>query len=276
MNNYEGINNMNIYKGYKYFKGNSSEINEYMNTYTDSWYINEYLIIYNTDDDTERELRWDGDKFVPLRLPPSKFIKARNALQRCALDMLNNKDITICCVLGTYGSGKTRLCLSSALRAVTQLGFQSSILGVRQPIGEGAEIGFLPGDFASKTDLFFMPLEQQLDGGSYELEALKQRGVLETNIPYYMKGTTYNNTILVCDEAEDMDFKQLKLVGTRVGQNSRIFFCGDHEQSVVDSSDSNALIKMCEFMKGNPLFAVIYLEEDVRSETSKLFAGMKF
>ena len=122
--------------------------------------------------------------------------------------------------------------------------------------------------------MFFSPLAQQLNGGEFELESLKQRGVLESNIPYYMKGTTYNDCIMVIDEAEDLDDKQLKLVGTRVGSNSKIYFAGDFKQSVINTSDSNALIKMCNELKGNEMFGCVYLGEDVRSTTSKLFAGL--
>ena len=255
--------------------GNTDYINDQMNNVNASdWNVNEYLIINNTDDGSEKEMRWDGEKFVSLRLPASKYIKAKNALQRCALDMLNNKDITVCAVMGTYGSGKTRLCLSMALYGVIEKGYQSTILGCRQPMGEGNQIGYLPGTFENKTDPFFMPLEQQLDGGIFELESLKQKGILETNIPFYMKGLTYNDCIIVCDEAEDLDEKGIRLIGTRVGQNGRIFFCGDYQQSLIDDSVNNALAKMCNKLKSSPLFACIYLEEDVRSETSKLFANL--
>lgn len=269
------MENDKIYKGYKRIEGDTEYINDYMSNIDPAdWVVNEYIIIKNTDDDSEKEMRWDGSKFVSLKLPPSKWIKGRNALQRCALDMLNNPDITICAVLGTYGSGKTRLCMSAALRAVTQLGQQTSILGVRPPLGEGREIGYLPGDMYSKTNLFFMPLAQQLDGGIFELESLQQRGVLDTNIPYYMKGLTANHQIIVCDEAEDLTEKELRLVGTRIGENGRIFFSGDYKQGILDSSESNPLLQMCNYFKGNKLFACITLDQDVRSETSRLFAEM--
>lgn len=84
------------------------------------WNVNEYLIIHNTDDDSEKEMRFDGQCFVPLKLPSSKFIKAKNSLQRCALDILNNQDITIAAILGGYGSGKTFLSLQMALYNVTE------------------------------------------------------------------------------------------------------------------------------------------------------------
>ena len=268
-------NKENIYTGYKTIKGTSAVINEVMSSMDLSeWNINEYLIIENTDDDTSKEMRFDGEKFVALKLPPSRYIKAKNSLQRCALDILLNPDITVAAILGGYGSGKSHVSMKMALYHINEKGNQSKILGIREPRGEGREVGYLPGTLQEKTDNFFLPLAQQLDGGEFELESLKQRGVLESNIPYYLKGTTYNDTIILVDEAEDLDEKQIKLVGTRLGENSRIFLAGDYKQSVINTSDNNALIKMCNEFKGNPKFGCIYLGEDVRSTTSKMFADL--
>ena len=229
------LKNDDVYKGYKTIRGNSDIINKYMESidYND-WSVNEYLIIENTDDNTSKEMRFDGEKFVNLKLPSSKFIKGKNSLQRCALDILMNPDITIAAILGGYGSGKTFLSMQMALYNVVEKGNQAKILGVREVLGEGKEVGYLKGDFDSKTELFFLPLVQQLNGGEFELESLKQRGVIDTNIPFYMKGTTYNNTIIVVDEAEDLSEKQIRLIGTRLGENSKIYLAGDYKQSVVN------------------------------------------
>ena len=265
----------NIYKGYKIIRGTSEQINIAMeNMDFSDWNINEYLIIKNIDDDSEKEMRFDGEKFVSLKLPSSKFIKAKNSLQRCALDILNNQDITIAAILGGYGSGKSFISMQMALYNVQEKGYQSKILGIRSPQGEGVDVGYLPGTLEDKTDNFFLPLVQQLNGGEFELESLKQRGVLESNIPYYLKGTTYNDTIMLVDEAEDLDEKQIRLVGTRVGSNSKIYFAGDYKQSVINTTTNNALVKMCNEFKGNKQFATIYLGEDVRSSTSKMFANL--
>lgn len=261
-----------IYKGYKILKGNTDYINEQISLL--SMNTNEYLIINNTDDGSVKEMRFDGEKFVSLKLPPSKFIKGKNSLQRCALDILNNPDITIAAILGGYGSGKSYLTSRMGLYAINEKGWQAKILGVREIVGEGKEIGFLPGEKDSKIGDFFLPLAQQLDGGEFELESLKLRGALEVNTPYFMKGTTYNDTVMLVDEAEDLTEKQIKLIGTRIGTDSRIFLNGDYKQSVVNNTESNALVKMVNNLKGNPMFATIYLGEDVRSTTSKLFANM--
>lgn len=264
-----------IYKGYKKIKGNSEVINEYMNNIDFSeWHTNEYLIIENSDDNKTTEMRFDGSKFVNLKLPPSNYIKAKNSLQRCALDLLLNKDITTVAILGGYGSGKTMLSIQMALYNVKEKGSQGKILGIRECVGEGKEIGYLKGTFEDKTGKFFKPIEQQLQGGEFELESLISKGVLETNIPFYLKGTTYNDTIIVVDEAEDLSESQIKLIGTRLGQNSKIYFAGDYKQSYLNNTSSNALIRMCKELKGNSMFGCIVLEEDVRSETSKLFADL--
>lgn len=264
-----------IYKGYKEFVGTPQEINDYMDNIDYlTWEVNEYLIVKDTETGADFEMRYDGHSFAPLKLPPSRYVKGKNALQRCALDLLNNPKITTVAILGGYGSGKTYLSMLMGLYAIKEKGWQSKMLGVREVVGEGERIGFLPGDKDDKLDSFFLPLAQQLNGGEFELESLKQQGQLEVNSPFFLKGTTYNNTVILVDEAEDLREKQIKLVGTRVGENSRIIFAGDYKQSVVDQTVNNGLVRMCNEFRGNPKFGCIYLGEDVRSTTSRMFAEL--
>lgn len=264
-----------FYKGYKRIEGDTEYINLMLNPKRhNEWCINEYAIIKNTETNQESEMRFDGTKFVSLKLPDSKYIKGKNAAQRCALDALNNDKITAVAILGTYGSGKSFLTMRMGLYRIKEKGTQSKILCVREPWGEGREIGFLPGGKEDKIEKFLEPFIQQLEGGIYEYERLVNQEVLNSNVLYYMKGTTYDETIMLCDEAEDLTEKQIKLVGTRIGKNSKIYFSGDYKQSLLDSSESNPLLRMCEQLRGNPLFACVYLTEDVRSETSKMFADL--
>ena len=260
-----------IYKGYKEITGTSDEINSYMiNFNPDDWTLNEYLIINNEDDGTTKEMRFDGSGFVALRLPPSRYIKGKNALQRCALDAMMNFNIVA--VLGFYGSGKSFLCTKMGLYFVTEKGSCSKMVCIRETRGEGEQQGYLPGTLEEKISPFNFPIVQQLDGGEWEMEKLKSNGQLEFQVPYYMKGTTYNETCMVVDEAEDLKEAQIRLIGTRVGENSKLFISGDYKQSVINKTQDNALIKMCNELKGDPDFACICLEEDVRSSISKKFA----
>lgn len=268
-------NSDEIYKGYQIIHGNTETINSIMeNMDFSKWHTNEYLIIENTDDNSSKEMRFDGDNFVALKLPPSKYIKGKNSLQRCALDILNNPDITIAAILGGYGSGKTFLSMQMALYNVREKGYASKILGVREVSGEGKDIGYLPGDLEDKVGKFFEPLTQSLNGGEFELQSLKMSGMLDTNVPFFMKGTTYNETIILCDEAEDLSESQIRLIGTRLGTNSKIYLAGDYKQSLLTKTTNNPLIKMCNEFKGNEKFGCIYLGEDVRSETSRMFADL--
>lgn len=262
------------YRGYEEFTGTSEEINAYLeNLDYSKWYTNEYLILHNTDDGKTTEQRFDGVKFVRLQLPPSSHVKAKNSLQRCALDLLLNKDITAVAILGGYGSGKSFLTMVMALYHIKKEA-QTKIVGVREAIGEGKSVGFIPGDLKEKTGLFFAPLAQQLKDDMLDYDSLVNRGVIETYIPYYMKGMTFDDSILLVEEAEDLSESQIRLVGTRVGQNSRIFFSGDYKQSLICKNMNNPLVKMCYALRGNPMFGCITLDEDVRSETSKLFANL--
>lgn len=265
-----------VYKGYQMLTGTSSEINADLSDseFLNGFVCNEYLLIHNTETGESSEMRFDGEKFTALRLPPSKYIKAKNALQRCALDILNNQDITVAAILGGPGSGKTHLTIQMAKFNVLEKGHQAKILCVRTPTAQGKEVGYLKGDFFDKVQPFLIPFIQQLDGGEFEYESLRTRGILDANIIFYMKGTTYPSTCMLVDEAEDLKKEEIKLVGTRIGEGSRIFFSGDYRQAVFDTSINNPLIQMCNQFKGNPLFACIYLGEDVRSETSKLFADL--
>lgn len=275
--NVKSINqeNKDNYKGYILISGNTDYINDYMNNIDYSkWFINEYLIIEDTDTNKFTEMRFNGENFVPLKLPPSTYIKAKNSLQRCALDLMLNKDITISAILGGYGSGKTFLATQMGLYNVVEKGNHAKILGIRECSGEGKNIGYLKGTFEDKTGRFFKPIEQQLKGGEYELNSLISRGVLETNIPFYLKGTTYNDTIMIVDEAEDLTESQIRLIGTRLGDNSKIYFSGDYNQSLLNKTLNNPLMKMCNNLKGNSMFGCIVLDEDVRSETSKIFANL--
>jgi len=268
-----------IYKGYQKLNGDTAFINKLftdidngINEY--KFVINEYLIMYNSDEKKTNEYRFNGNKFVGLKLPDSKVIKGKNSLQRCAIDLLNNKDIPIACVNGKVGSGKTFLCVRMGLYQTVDKGDFNKLLAIREALGEGKEVGFLKGTFEEKTEMFFKPIVQSLEGGEQELQVLMSRGILESNIPFYLKGTTYDETVIVVDESEDLSKKQLKLVGTRLGDKSKIYFAGDYKQSSVDNSERNALVAMCNELKGTNEFGCIYLEQDVRSTASSIFSEL--
>lgn len=252
-------------------------------------YVNQYILlkdkskpIYSEDNFNEivdyeiiDKFRWNGEQLVDLKLPNSKVVKPLNVLQMFALDLLNNRDIPIKIIVGNYGSGKTMLSIRVGLNQVNDKGYYSKIMLVRNPIGSGEEIGFLPGSKQEKIQDFFKPIEQNLEGGEFQLQSMLQQGKLEMEIPFYMKGMTLDNTYTIIDEAEDLDLKTLKLIGTRIGKESCIVFSGDYKQAESKYIRNNGLLTMIDKLKDNPLVGIVVLNEDVRSSASKVFAYLE-
>src|SRR5690606_20408150 len=128
----------------------------------------------------------------------------------------------------------------------------------------------LKGDKEDKTSDFFKPVIQNLDGGIFEAEQMIQRGQLIKEIPYYMKGITVDDSYMIVDEAEDLDVKLIKLIGTRLGKNSVIVFSGDYEQTEEKYRHNNGLLYAIDRLKGHPLVGIVVLDRDIRSEASKV------
>lgn len=265
------------YKGYKkVFLEDEELANFYENLGVNTFNLlnNEYILIKNIEGEDVDVYRWDGETHKPLKLPNKKVVAPKNVLQECAIDLLHNRDIPIKIIAGTYGSGKTFLNVKIALHHVLDKGYQSKIMVVRNPLGSGEEIGFLKGTKDDKTVDFFKPFVQHLEGGEQESFYLEQSGKLIKEIPYYIKGLSIEDTFVIVDEAEDLNRKMLKLIGTRIAKNSVICFSGDFNQAEDKFSKDNGLRQAIESLKGNPLVGIIVLDEDVRSEASKVFADM--
>ena len=234
---------------------------------------NQYLIIYINNNPIDK-FRFDGSKLVKLKLPPQQAIKPKNEEQECALDLLNNKNIPIKFIIGTYGSGKTILNVKMALHKVLEKGEQSKIMVIRNPLGSGEAIGWLKGSKEDKTQDFFKPFVQHLQGGEQEAVYLEQRGQLIKEIPYYIKGLDIQDTFIIVDEAEDLDKKLLKLIGTRISEGSVVSFVGDYKQAEDKFIHENGLKQAVDKLQGHPLVGIVSLSEDIRSDASKVFAEM--
>lgn len=235
---------------------------------------NEYLIVHCEGKTTEYAYR--NNSLVPLKLP--KGIKALNEKQRCVLDLLENEDIPIKIICGVYGTGKTYLSVNVAVNKITKnyKSDFSKIFFVRQPYGEGDEIGFLKGTKEDKIKDFFNPIVDNLEDGIFTLEDMINRGQIECDIPFYMKGRSLSSTIMLVDEAEDLTLKQIKLLGSRIADKSNIVFMGDWKQATGKYEYNCGLVQLIKHVKNNPspLIGVMVMDEDVRSNASKYFADI--
>lgn len=264
-----------VYTGYKEVHLSQSEMAAlYQNPNCNYFelYNNQYLIVKDDSGYTVDKLRWNGEKYVGLKLPPSKVLKPLNDLQACALDLVHNKDIPIKIVAGNFGSGKTLISVRTALHHLLDKGTYSKIFLIRNPIGTGEEIGFVKGDKEQKIAHFLKPIEQNLEGGEFQLKELMMRGQLEFEIPWFIKGQSIANSFILVEEAEDMTVKLIKMIGTRVAEGSCICLSGDWKQSEAKYVRDNGLIHLLNNTKDNPLVGAVVLEADVRSSASKVFA----
>lgn len=265
------------YRGFLELNLTSDEINQIYDELDNSinnykLIENQYLIISEKGKKKSQEFKYCNGKLERLKLPDSKFIKGINSQQRCALDLLNDKDIPIKIISGTYGSGKSYLTTKMALYHIFEKGNFGTILLLRNPLGSGEEIGFLPGDKNEKIGDFFKCIEQYIDTSTMKDKNINEH--IKKDIPFYIKGMSYGSTFVFVDEAEDMDLKILKLIGSRIESDSCVVFCGDYKQSEPKYRRDNGLYQLIEKLKGNPLVGIIVMEEDVRSDASKVFADI--
>jgi len=261
----------NAYKGFIELQLTPGEINYFFDNVEKYKLVeNQYVIIYEKGKRKSQEFKYINGELERLKLPDSKYIKGKNAQQRCVLDLLNDKDIPIKIVAGTYGSGKSYITTKMGLYHVFDKGTYGSILLLRNPLGSGEEIGFLKGDKQEKIADFFKCIEQYIDKNKVDDKSIEN--YIKKDIPFYIKGMSYGSTYVFVEECEDMNLNILKLIGSRIESDSCVVFCGDYKQSEPKYKYNNGLYQLIEKLKGNPLVGIVVLNEDVRSEASKVFA----
>lgn len=165
-------------------------------------------------------------------------IHARSYNQRQFVSSILENDITFC--YGPPGTGKTFISAGIAAQLL-QRGIVEKIVLTRPVMEVGADtdrssrsaLGYLPGDVKSKMSSYLRPLYDEL-GYFISMSGIKQLendGKLEICPLELMRGRTFNNTIMICDEAQNAAEKQIKMFLTRLGQGSKIIMSGDLDQT---------------------------------------------
>ena len=238
-----------------------------------SLHINEYLIIRDINDKTIDIFRWDGEYLKDLKLPNKKVVSPKNDLQMCALDLLMAEEVPIKIVAGVYGSGKTMLSTLVGLNLVEKGHYSKLVLVRSTDTQESGDIGFLPGTFEDKTNILFQTMIQHFPQGEFQAEKMKNAGLLEMHIPYFMKGLSISGFMLV-DESEDLTLSDLRKIGARIEEDSAIVFAGDWKQANGRYKSDSGMVKLINQTKDEPLVGVIVLDSDVRSMASKIFVDL--
>ena len=134
---------------------------------------------------------------------------------------------------GYAGTGKTYISLYLALREILQEGSTKQKLVIVRSAVPSRDIGFLPGNSKEKMKIYELPYQQIVNslfkrGDAYEI--LKNKGVVDFMSTSFIRGITIDNSVVVVDEYQNLDFGELDSIITRIGDDARIIFCGDEDQ----------------------------------------------
>jgi len=141
---------------------------------------------------------------------------------------------------GAAGTGKTFISLYLALQDVMDLKHPAEKVILVRSLIPTREIGFLPGDEEDKAALYQVPYQNMIQfmfempneqSFSNLYDRLKSQGSLYFLSTSFLRGLTFDNAIIIVDECQNMNFHELDTIITRVGQESKIIFCGDFAQS---------------------------------------------
>jgi phosphate starvation-inducible PhoH-like protein len=158
--------------------------------------------------------------------------------QKTFLELALSDKAKIIFLAGPAGTSKTYMSVYAALNLLAK-DLEKEIIYVRS-IAESAEkgLGSLPGEADHKFEPFVTPLWEKIDEMVLEHDAfwLKKSELLSAKPINYLRGASWTNKLIVADEAQNFSYKELVTLITRIGENSKIFICGDFMQSDIKSS----------------------------------------
>ena len=178
---------------------------------------------------------------------------------------------------GCAGTGKTFITLYNALRDVLSQTTPYEKIYIVRSLVATREIGFLPGDHDDKSLLYQIPykhmvkymFEMSTDADFEMLYGnLKTQGTISFWSTSFIRGTTFDNAIIIVDEFQNLNYHELDSIMTRVGQDSKIMFCGDATQSdLTKTNERNGIMDFMRIIRLMPSLDIIEfgVEDIVRS-----------
>ena len=178
---------------------------------------------------------------------------------------------------GTAGTGKTFISLYNALTDILDENTPYEKIYLVRSLVSTREIGFLPGDHEDKADIYQIPYKnmvkymfQMPSDADFEMlyGNLKAQDSIKFWSTSFIRGTTLDNAIIIVDEFQNLNFHELDSIITRVGENSKIIFCGDASQTdLVKTNDRNGIHDFLNILRKMPSFDIIEfgIDDIVRS-----------
>ena len=168
---------------------------------------------------------------------------------------------------GCAGTGKTFITLYNALREVLDEKTPYEKIYLVRSLVATREIGFLPGSYDDKSDIYQIPYKnmvkymfQMPSDADFEMlyGNLKAQETIKFWSTSFLRGTTLDNSIIIVDEFQNMSYHELDSIITRVGENSKIMFCGDASQSDLQkTNERNGIVDFMTVLRKMPSFDII-------------------
>ncbi len=197
-----------------------------------------------------------------------KSVEPKNFAQGMYLESIRNNQITF--GTGSAGTGKTFIAASYAAEQLFYKNVNKIIL-TRPAVTAEEDLGFLPGDLSEKYEPYLLPFKEIFERtlGKSMYECCLKDGVIEPAPIGYLRGRTFDNAIILIDEAQNVTCGQMKLILSRIGENCKIIISGDTGQKDIDGpSGLSDAIKRLSKVPG--VEVVQFLPEDiVRSKLCK-------
>ena len=168
---------------------------------------------------------------------------------------------------GAAGTGKTFIALYLALKDVMNEETPYDKVYIVRSLVSTREIGFLPGTHEDKSELYQIPYKnmvrnmfQMPDQMSFDMlyENLKHQETISFWSTSFLRGTTLDDAIVIVDECQNLNFHELDSIITRVGQDSKIVFCGDVNQSDLQrTNERNGILDFQRILEGMDEFSMV-------------------
>ncbi len=210
----------------------------------------------------ESELEGYDDDCVCVTIK-GKPIKPKTAGQKKYTELI--KKNTIVFGIGPAGTGKTFLAVAMAVTALRDRQISRIVL-TRPAVEAGEKLGYLPGDLQNKIDPYLRPLHDALFEmlGAENYAKQIERGTIEIAPLAYMRGRTLDDAFIILDEAQNTTREQMKMLLTRLGNQSKIVITGDITQIDLPRDSTSGLIEASKILEGIDDIAVHrFSERDV-------------
>lgn len=186
-------------------------------------------------------------EYLPNKKTQVKIIP-RNRSQESYFLKLQNPEKKILFAVGPAGTGKTLLATQTAIKLLKEKQIDKIVV-TRPAVSVDEQHGFLPGTLEKKMEPWTRPIFDVFAEYYYakEIQNMLLEGVIEISPLAYMRGRTFKNAFILADEMQNATPNQMKMLLTRIGENSRMVVTGDLKQA--DRLEDNGLIEFIRLLK---------------------------